>query len=122
MPALHALSDIVAWSGALTVAKVLRYGALPTSLQLSKLVTVVAVAAVTQTVVGVAIGVYRRRWRYGSFEEVLAVAGAYLITSGVLLGATVLAIDNFSRTVPIIGGFIAVLVALAGRSLWRLWR
>ncbi|MGA1052035.1 MAG: polysaccharide biosynthesis protein [Ilumatobacteraceae bacterium] len=122
MPALHALSDIVAWSGALTVAKVLRYGALPTSLQLSKLVIVVAVAAVTQTVVGVAIGVYRRRWRYGSFEEVLAVAGAYLITSGVLLGATVLAIDNFSRTVPIIGGFIAVLVALAGRSLWRLWR
>lgn len=121
LPAYHALADSTAWAGALVIAALLRYGPIEVPIPTTGLVALVTIAIVTQVVVGIANGPYRRRWRYGSFEEILGVAGTFFITGGIVQASTLFGID-IARTLPIIGTFIAIQTALVGRSLWRLWR
>jgi FlaA1/EpsC-like NDP-sugar epimerase len=82
---------------------------------------ITGLALLLQLVIGVMGGLYRRRWRYGSFEEV-----RYLV---VAVGSTVflVAIANvmlLHRLVPqsviFMGGLIAVLLMSAVRYVWRL--
>ncbi|MGA0982942.1 MAG: polysaccharide biosynthesis protein, partial [Ilumatobacteraceae bacterium] len=77
--------------------------------------------AVVHTVFGWSIGVYRRRWRYGSFEEAIAVAAAFGATGLVGTGYVFTAGGAIPRSVPVIGTALAGLLAVAGRSVWRLW-
>ena len=88
---------------------------------------VVPVALLVQLGVGVWSGLYRRRWRFGSFEEAAA-----LVRTGVAVTA-VLFLANWWSTglllpeqrvlpasVPLSGGLAAMAVMLGGRYLWRL--
>ncbi len=85
------------------------------------LLVLAGVIAVVHTVFGWSIGVYRRRWRYGSFDEAIAVAAAFGATGLVGTGYVFTAGGAIPRSVPVIGTALAGLLAVAGRSVCRLW-
>jgi FlaA1/EpsC-like NDP-sugar epimerase len=113
--------DALAWYVALTIATVLRHEFHVETVNWWKLFVIGATASGVQLAVGIAIGLYRGRWRFGSLDEVAA-----LVRSAAAATAVIAVIDMtvLNRYVPISatvgGGFIA-LVAMGGfRYAWRL--
>jgi len=120
-PHLQVVLDLLAWCAALFLALCIRYdfaNGWDELVQLGRLVPLVLVA---QFWIGVHVGLYQRRWRFGSFEEVRALA---LTAAGV--GALVTAIDAWflEHVVPISvppGAAVIALVGMLGpRYLWRM--
>ncbi|MEZ5311793.1 MAG: polysaccharide biosynthesis protein [Microthrixaceae bacterium] len=80
-----------------------------------------------QLVVGLAVGLYRARWRYGSFDEVKGLVATVLITTVLLY-----VIDRalfLPYLVPLsavlVGGFVGLVSMAGARYAWRLvveWR
>jgi FlaA1/EpsC-like NDP-sugar epimerase len=74
-------------------------------------------------IVGYLTGLYRRQWRYGSFDESIALAATISVTGA----STTLLVIGFDfgftpRTVPAIATSFALFFSITGRSVWRLWR
>ena len=83
------LLDVLAWSAAAAFALVLRSYLqdeqnISTVVQ-SILYRVLPIVAVVQAITGDIVGIYRRRWRYGSFDEVKGLILSAFITTTVLL-------------------------------------
>ena len=83
------LLDVLAWSAAAAFALVLRSYLqdeqnISTVVQ-SILYRVLPIVAVVQAITGYIVGIYRRRWRYGSFDEVKGLILSAFITTTVLL-------------------------------------
>jgi FlaA1/EpsC-like NDP-sugar epimerase len=113
--------DVVSWCIALPLATLLRYAMHPSPTFTWKLGSVVAVALAAQLVTGYLTGLYRIRWRVGSFEEMLRLAETMLATT------IVVSLFDFARAehpIPasgVVGGaVIAFLLSGATRSAWRL--
>jgi FlaA1/EpsC-like NDP-sugar epimerase len=118
--------DCLAWAFSIPAALILRY-----EFELSPkmwgpfrpggLAVAVSAACLLQFTIGLALGLYRGRWRYGSFEEVAHLARSAAVVT-VLLGV-VNAIAS-RRLVPVsvvfAGGLIALLSMAAIRYTWRL--
>lgn len=87
------------------------------------LVLLVPAAVGLQLAVGWALGLYRVRWRYGSFEEVAALARC-VATIGLVLAAYGMVINRSAQIVPrsaALAGSVGALVAMAAiRYVWRL--
>ncbi|WP_395153069.1 polysaccharide biosynthesis protein, partial [Ilumatobacter sp.] len=85
-------------------------------------VIVVAIAGAIgfQGEFGLFFGQYRRRWRYGSFEEVRGVACSAVAT-GVALTALLWREQSIPRSVPIMATGLSLLGHVAARSVWRLY-
>jgi FlaA1/EpsC-like NDP-sugar epimerase len=85
---------------------------------------VVPIVFVVHAIVGLVVGVYRRRWRYGSFDEIGGLVIASTITTSILL--VLRFFDNsfnaFPRSVIVVAGFAALCLVGANRYLWRLIR
>ncbi|MGH9073527.1 MAG: polysaccharide biosynthesis protein, partial [Acidimicrobiales bacterium] len=124
--ALQAAVDGGAWVVGLWGATVLRFNLGPSMPYQWHLVVLVPLAWAVQLVVGLVSGLYRRRWRLGSFEEVSALALA-------CVGATaVVFVVNWYQaggpngvrwepaSVPVLGGLIALVGMGAARYCWRL--
>lgn len=80
-----------------------------------------AVAAGTQGISGLATGLYRRWWRYGSFEEVVALSGTVVATTLFLLTLSVVTNSQFLPvSIPLVAGGLVLLALVAARSVWRL--
>ena len=86
---LQFLLDIVSWSVAAIVASYARfvyqghidpYGATKDSI-----LRILPVVIFVQAIIGFLIGIYRRRWRYGSFDEVAGLILTSALTTFVLL-------------------------------------
>jgi FlaA1/EpsC-like NDP-sugar epimerase len=108
---------------ALPVTAFLRYDLDASKLSASRLTLSWATAAGCQGAIGWLDGLYRRRWRYGSFEEAAALAGTVGLTGAVLWGVTLLAPDWFGpRSVPPLATVFTMAGTIAIRSLWRLYR
>ena len=76
---MRLLLDVVLWMFALGIAVTLRYDLrLPDGVA-SGLLRRLPIFAAIQASCGVALGLYRRRWRYGSFDELLGVAASAAI-------------------------------------------
>ena len=118
---LQILYDGACWAIGLTLATTLRYdftvepGDFTGVLQIFPLVLAAQVAA------GLLFGMYRGRWQFGSFDEVLALG------QGVLLSATAAFVANvffdpllLPRSVPVGAGVVALVLMFAGRYAWRL--
>ncbi len=120
--------DVLAWSAAAALALVLRaylqeeinisgavqgilYRALPT-------------VAIVQAITGYIVGIYRRRWRYGSFDEVKGLILSAFITTTVLLAIrmTDKSVDAFPRSAIVTGGILGLFFTAASRYTWRLVR
>jgi FlaA1/EpsC-like NDP-sugar epimerase len=79
---------------------------------------------VVHAIVGLVVGIYRRRWRYGSFDEIGGLVIASSITTSILL--VLRFFDNsfnaFPRSVIVVAGFAALCLVGANRYVWRLIR
>jgi FlaA1/EpsC-like NDP-sugar epimerase len=85
---------------------------------------VIPMVLIVHAIVGYLVGIYRRRWRYGSFDEVGGLVVATTITTAVLLFLRFF--DNsrnpFPRSVIVVAGFWGLCFVASSRYLWRLMR
>jgi FlaA1/EpsC-like NDP-sugar epimerase len=110
------LVDLVAWAVALTIADALRHDFHLSYREWKGLAIIVPIAFVVQAVVGFAIGLYRGRWRTGSFDEVSALVTATAASTVVILCADIV-LERGTRPVPLsacVSGGIAALVFMGG--------
>lgn len=120
----QATADAACWVVGLTLTQFVRFDfSLPTSGQfnIAGLLGLAAVAAALQVVVGLALGLYRNRWRYGSIDEigtlvVSVVAVSSLITLVVVLGGG----WGAPMSVALGAGVASLLPMVAIRYLWRM--
>ena len=126
--ALQFLIDIATWLLATLLVLYLRasfQGEIdPLGAARSLLTTLVPIVIVVQSIAGVVVGIYRRRWRYGSFDEV-----AGLVVTGVITTAALLLVRQifpgtspFPRSAIIAGGLFGLWLSASSRYLWRLVR
>lgn len=121
-PLLLYLVDATAWMVALPGTILLRYEYTWSRVPERGLAVAMVLAVAFQGVLGFAVGLYRRHWRYGSFEEVYALAGVALVTGGSLLGVSLLH-DGLMvpRSVPPLATSATICTAVMVRSVWRLY-
>jgi len=119
----QAAFDGLSWVPSLWIAALLRYDLDPTKLDVPQLVAFCGLAIVVQVLIGRAVGLYIHRWRYASFEEIVAMAEAALLTTTAL--TLIDLIPGLGRPVPlsttICGGLFAMLFMGAGRFGWRVY-
>jgi FlaA1/EpsC-like NDP-sugar epimerase len=88
------------------------------------LIRVLPTVSVVQALTGYIVGIYRRRWRYGSFDEVKGLILSALITTIVLWVIRFFdtSVDAFPRSAIIAGGILGLFFTTASRYTWRLIR
>jgi len=119
--AIQALADASAWAVALPVATWLRYEFALEDVQARALAVLVVLAMGIQVVVGLAAGQYRGRWRYGSFEEVAALARTVaMVTTLVAVANRFVFDDRIPVSASIGAGLLALLIQAGLRYTWRL--
>ena len=79
---------------------------------------VIPIVILVQAIVGYVVGIYRRRWRYGSFDEVRGLITTSVLASIVLLFLRFFdhARNPFPRSVIVMGGFGGLLRDVLGRA------
>ena len=80
LPFIHLAVDAFVWALAIPLTTILRYDFELRPVSGPGLTLAVVVAIVGQGVFGFATGLYRRRWRYGSFDELFALGISVLLT------------------------------------------
>jgi FlaA1/EpsC-like NDP-sugar epimerase len=90
----------------------------------SSVIRVLPIVLVVHALVGYVVGIYRRRWRYGSFDEVGGLVVATFITTSVLFVLRFFdqSLNPFPRSVILIAGFAGLCFVAASRYAWRLIR
>jgi FlaA1/EpsC-like NDP-sugar epimerase len=116
------LLDILAWCAATATAIYLRFGLTFDRQATSGLFKVLPIVAVLQALVGTAVGLYRRKWRYGSFDEVAALVLASFLTSGLLyvLNGYYFNVRPIPQSAVIVGGVLGLVLMAGCRYVWRL--
>ncbi len=79
----------------------------------------IVLAVVLQGLFGLGTGLYRRRWRYGSFDEVRIVA-LTAASVGAVLMVGLWQWNPIPRSVPMLATGLALLGQITARSMWRL--
>jgi dTDP-glucose 4,6-dehydratase len=125
LPFVHFVADSALWAIAIPTGVLLRYDFDVESVWESDIAIAIAVAVVLQGVFGFLYGLYRRRWRYGSFDEVRIVALTALSVGVVMTivwwGGSDAATRSVPRSVPLLATAISLLGQIAVRSMWRLY-
>jgi FlaA1/EpsC-like NDP-sugar epimerase len=123
VPSARIVCDLWAWALALPLALYLRFDFAHEQVVMSLAVEHLAVAAVAQVAVGFLVGLYRRRWIYGSFEEVVALTATVLVT-GLVLMQWEMFVDaaDLPRSIPVLSTALTLLFTLVLRSVWRVHR
>ena len=77
-----------------------------------------------QAIVGYVVGIYRRKWRYGSFDEIAGLITTTTISTGLLLFLRFFdrSLNPYPRSVIVVGGFAGLFFMAANRYVWRLVR
>ena len=77
-----------------------------------------------QAIVGYVVGIYRRKWRYGSFDEIAGLITTTTVSTGLLLFLRFFdqSLNPYPRSVIVIGGFAGLFFMAANRYVWRLIR
>jgi FlaA1/EpsC-like NDP-sugar epimerase len=85
---------------------------------------VLPIVLVVHAIVGYVVGIYRRRWRYGSFDEVGGLVVATIITTSILQVLRFFdnSLNPFPRSVITLAGFAGLCFVAASRYTWRLIR
>lgn len=116
----QAATDIGAWVLALPFSTLMRYEFMPAAVNWWGVSKIAAIAVVAQALVGLVVGLYTGRWRYGSFEEVAGLTVAAVVTTGTALAANIAAPLQFVPHTAVGGGGIVALTLMAGaRFSWR---
>ena len=119
---MQAVIDGLAWAVALSLATLLRFDFDLGQIQILGALAMIPLAVEAQVVSGHVVGLYRHQWRFGSFDEVQALAKAVSLTT-----ALVFCLDYFlleERALPlssaIAAGPIALVLMAGARYAWRL--
>ena len=116
---LQAVLDVAAWFIAYAAAMLLRAEFHADQVPWAAALVVAAVAAVLQLFIGTAVQLYRGRFPYGSFDEVLGVGQTVLLTT-VFVECLVLWSGLLPPSRPIAAGVFAVVIMLGLRYTVRL--
>ncbi|MEY4338692.1 MAG: hypothetical protein RLZ14_542 [Actinomycetota bacterium] len=123
LPVIHLAVDALIWAISVPVTTLLRF-----DFDLDKLVRkgiplAMGLAVLCQIGFGVASGLYRRRFRYGTFDE-LRVLATTVVATGLVLTVTYWLADSIRlpRSVPPLATAITLAGTVALRSMWRLWK
>ncbi len=120
--AFQAGVDALAWWLAISFATAVRYDFALGRIDYAGLVAILPLAAIAQTMAGMAFGLYAGRWRFGSFDEVAALVRAAAFTTLLLLAVDAVATDP--RMVPVsavLAGGVTGFALMGGvRYLFRL--
>lgn len=121
-PAYQYAVDASIWAVAIPVTTVLRYDFSLDAPDWNGVAWATLIAVVAQGVLGMLFGLYRRRWRYGSFDELLGLA-ATVMAVGTLLVVAVFApsVPSLPRSVPFLSLAVATTGAITARSMRRLY-
>ena len=120
--------DIVAWSAAATMALLMRSSLqdVPNigSLAQDTLFRALPAVVIIQAITGYVVGIYRHRWRYGSFDEVKGLIVSATVTTTILLLLRFMdrSADAFPRSAIVAGGILGLFFTAASRYTWRLAR
>ena len=120
VPIVHFAADAVAWVVGITGATLLRFNFNFGGTKVSSMLLVIGMAVVAQGVVGFADGLYRRRWKYGSFDEVFALGITALAAGTTVAVAVLLPFTVAPRSVPLLATPTALMLSVGARSIWRL--
>ncbi len=119
---VQAVIDAAAWITALTLATLLRFDFQLGAINVAGVAMMLPLAVEAQLVAGYALGLYRGRWRFGSFDEIEALVKAVLLTTAAIFLLDLLLADD--RSIPLSSALAAgpmALVLMAGaRYAWRL--
>ena len=119
--ALAPVLDSAAWVLAILAASLLRFK-LASGAFSQELLLAIAIAIVLQLAIGFIL-LYQRRWRLGSFEEIVALTSTI---AGVTLALLVVSVVGLRHYVPvgvvIAGGAFTLVLTGGGRCAWRLAR
>jgi FlaA1/EpsC-like NDP-sugar epimerase len=125
---LQFVIDMVIWSLTAIAASYARFEYQghhdPFGATKSSVIRVLPIVLVVHALVGYVVGIYRRRWRYGSFDEVGGLVVATFITTSVLFVLRFFdqSLNPFPRSVILIAGFAGLCFVAASRYAWRLIR
>jgi FlaA1/EpsC-like NDP-sugar epimerase len=118
------LIDVLAWAVAATAALYLRFELDPQRANLVALAKFIPLTAIVQIAIGLAIGLYRRRYQYGSFEEVKALVGTVALATVVLCAIDVWYLGvprNLPLSAVLFGGVVGLVIMAGARYVVRLW-
>jgi len=119
---LKVLVDISAWMAAASLAVYMRFEFKIPSPYGGNLLKFFPLAALVQFAVGLGGGLYRRRWRYGSFDEVAALVASSIVVTALL--ALVNGVYLHPRLMPMsavwFAGFVGLVLMAGVRYVWRL--
>ncbi len=119
----QALWDAAAWPIAIIVAVFLRYDGAPPANALTQAATLAILAALAQVALGYLFHLYRGRYRFGSFDEVLGVTvTATLVAATVFIVRLTAQSPGSSRSIPLIAAALALGLMLGGRFALRAYR
>ena len=118
LPAVHFAVDSSLWVISIPLGVWLRYDYRVEKLG-THLIVPIALAVALQGLFGLATGLYRRQWRYGSFDEVRVVALTAVLV-GVVLTVVLWRWQGIPRSVPILAMGMSLLGQISARSIWRL--
>jgi FlaA1/EpsC-like NDP-sugar epimerase len=90
----------------------------------TSVVRVLPFVLVVHAIVGYVVGIYRRRWRYGSFDEVAGLIVTTAITTLILLILRFFdsSVNPFPRSVILVASVPGLCSVAGSRYMWRLIR
>ncbi|CAB4862069.1 unannotated protein [freshwater metagenome] len=122
LPVVHFASDAAAWAVALVVSAFLRLEFSFHHVGPRSMIIVIEVAIAAQGLIGLFGGLYRRRWRYGSFDEVLGLTATDAVVGLLTTLVLLLPALEVPRSVAMLATPLALLFGLGIRAAWRLRR
>lgn len=117
LPVVHFLIDAVLWAFAIPLGVWVRYD-FQASFVGPGLVSAITLAVCLQGAIGFVFGQYRRKWRYGSFDEVRVISATAGL-AGVILSIALWWNLSIPRSVPMLAALITLLGQVTARSVWR---
>ncbi len=125
---VHFILDAISWSAAAFVASYTRFSIQghynPYGATKESVARVLPIVLIVMALSGFAVGIYRRRWRYGSFDEVAGLMTTAALTTFVMMMLRLLdsSPNAFPRSVIATAGAISLFLTAANRYLWRFIR
>ena len=118
---IQATYDILAWVIALFVGIVIRYNFQLHFVDWDAFIFVIPILILLQLSVGMLMGLYAGKWRFGSFEEVGSLGKSLIIITilAFLIDATLMHVRPVPLGSILISAALAFLVMATGRWFWR---
>jgi FlaA1/EpsC-like NDP-sugar epimerase len=112
--------DALAWLLGVALALVVRFEGHLERADLPSALALAVIAALAQVTIGRLLGPYPRRWRYGSFDELLALFRVVVLVTLFLLVVRAMLPLDVPRSTPLLAAALAAVVMIAPRVGWRL--